>query len=58
MDQRDSLLTSSMKLEACQGEREREREREGEGEGEGEREGERGTGREGGERRRECCIID
>ena len=56
MDQRDSLLTSSMKLEACQGEREREREREGEGEGE--REGERGTGREGGERRRECCIID
>ena len=36
MDQRDSLLTSSMKLEACQGERERGRERG------------RGRGREGG----------
>ena len=41
MDQRDSLLISSMKLEACQGERERERE----GEGEGGREGGRGEER-------------
>ena len=43
MDQRDSLLTSSMKLEACQGERKRERGR-GRGRGRGEERGREGRG--------------